>query len=101
MNKLYIVKTFDNKHIENNAYFRKLSEAIDFVTNNTCDINDCGVFDWVMIQEINYNQAYTECISNEKIFFTFNYKTNMYEEVSEKEGNRVLEIMNNNRLRGV
>ena len=54
-----------------------------------------------MIQEVNYNQAYTECISSEKIFFTFNYKTNMYEEVSEKEGNRVLEIMNNNRLRGV
>lgn len=81
-NKLYIVKTFDSDSIEHNAYFKSLSDAVIFVENNICDINDGGSYNFAMIQEVNYNQAYTEFVTFEKIFFYFDYNIDRFVEMT-------------------
>lgn len=97
-NKLYIVKVFSDKYIENVAYFENLSEATWFVNKNFCDINDCGSFLYAMIHIVDYRQGYAECISNRKVFFKFNKNTREYERISKEEGEKALEIMYKNKF---
>lgn len=96
--KLYIVKVFNDKYIENVAYFENLSEATLFVNKNFCDINDGGSFDFSFIHIVDYEQGYAECISNRKVFFKFNKNTRQYERISKEEGEYALDIMRKNKL---
>lgn len=97
--RLYIVKTFNDKYIENNAYFKKYDEALRFVILNTYDINDGGVFDYAMIHIVHYNEAYTEHISAMQSFYKFDKDTNMYSRISREEGLKALKIMYDNKFK--
>lgn len=99
--RLYIVKTFDDKHIENNAYFKKYEEALRFVTFNVYDINDGGVFDYAMIHTVHYNEAYTEYLSDMQSFYKFDKDRNMYFRINREEGLKALKIMYDNKFKKI
>ena len=65
---------------EDNAYFNNLDEAKEFVINNTCDLNDGGVFNYIIIQEVPINSSYAYTRIESNYLFKFNRSTNKYEQ---------------------
>jgi len=73
------------KSYEDNAYCDSYKVAYGKVINNSCDINDGGVYDYVSIIKTPTNCCYPETYTNEKDFtlFKFDYIKKEYFEVAE------------------
>lgn len=70
-----------NSISEDNAYFKSLDEAKNFTINNTCDLNDGGVFNYAIIQEVPLNCSYAYTRIKSDYLFKFNRDTDKYEEI--------------------
>lgn len=66
---------------EDNAYFNNLDKAKQFVINNTCDLNDGGLFNYIIIQEVPLNCSYTYTKIKNDYLFKFNRDIDKYEQI--------------------
>lgn len=70
---------------EDNSYFLNLEEAKKCVKKNFADINDGGVFNYVLIKKVPVGMAYAMIHVNELYIFKYERETDIYKEVSINE----------------
>lgn len=70
-----------NLEIEDNSYFLDLEKAKTCVENNFCDINDGGLYNYVLIKKVCLEKAYAKTFSIEGYLFEFNSDSRTYKEV--------------------
>lgn len=66
---------------ENNCYFIDMENARDCAENNIADINDGGLYNYIAIIEIPFDQTYAATEIQSLHIFKFNDVTNGYDEV--------------------
>jgi len=74
-----------SKSYEDNAYCETYKTACDKVINNSCDMNDGGIYDYVSIIKMPMNRCYAETCTNESsvTLFKFDKEKEEYFEVDE------------------
>jgi len=77
---------------EDNCYCGSYGTAFEKITNNECDINDGGVYDYASIVKIPLNRCYAESyVRKEDItLFKFNYEKDRYDEVGTENENEII-----------
>lgn len=76
--------------IEQNCYFKTFEDANYCVTKNIGDLNDGGIYDYVVVYKTPLNKVYAMTNIKEAYLYKFNYDNKTYEQVDfkgSKEGN--------------
>ena len=67
---------------EDNSYYFNLNEAKEMVINNIGDINDGGIYNYVLIKKVPARRVYANTNIEEYYLFKFNKNTRVYKEIS-------------------
>lgn len=72
---------------EDNSYYLDLNKAREIVLKNIGDINDGGVYNYVVIKKICLNKVYANVAPEDAYLFRFCKNMRLYKEISLNEDN--------------